>query len=267
MDTSTVDHQKLDQFVNMIATDNAKTNFVNPETIAEETAKDALLQKVVTAIKANKWFKDLKPYFAIRNQLSLHNNVILKDQQLVIPPTLQNQILMTGHHAHQGIRKTKNLLRQSIWWPSINTDIEQHIKQYHPCQVNTPSSTLTETPDRNWLKLATDLKGPLPYGENILVVIDYKTKYPVTAILKKTTSEDIIYQLEEMFTMFGYPETIVSDNGPQFTSTVIENYFKSRSIKHVKLSPYWPQGNTEVERMNRKSLSAHTPKETTGKQL
>ena len=108
--------------------------------------------------------------------------------------------------------------------------------------------TLTETPARNWQKLATDLKGPLPSGENILVVINYKTKYPVTAVLRKTTSEDIIYQLEKMF---GYPETIVSDNGPQFTSNIIENYFKSRSINHIKSSPYWPQGYSEVERMNR----------------
>ena len=241
-DTSSADHQKPDQFVNIVATDNAKTNFVNLETIAKETANDTLLQKNVSAIKTNKWSKDLKPYFAIRHQLSLHDNTLLKNQQLVIPPTLQNQILMTGHHAHQGITKTKNLLQQSVWWPSINTDIEQHIKQCHPCQVNTPSSTqhppmtLTKTPGRNWQKLATDLKGPLPSGENILVVIDYKTKYPVTAILRKTTSEDIIYQLEKIFTMFGYPETIVSDNGPQFTSTIIENYFKSRSINHIKSS-------------------------------
>ncbi|CAK5122125.1 unnamed protein product [Meloidogyne enterolobii] len=48
--------------------------------------------------------------------------------------------------------------------------------------------------------------------------------------------------------MFGPPNTIVSDNGRQFISFEIENYFESQGIKHLKSPPYHPPSNGLVER-------------------
>ena len=44
---------------------------------------------------------------------------------------------------------------------------------------------------------------------------------------------------------------IVTDNGPQFTSTEFSTYLSSSGIAHRKVTPYWPQANSEVERFNR----------------
>ena len=52
-------------------------------------------------------------------------------------------------------------------------------------------------------------------------------------------------------TTFGYPDTLVSDNGPQFTSNDFEFYLPTNHTKHQLTSPYWPQANGEVERFNR----------------
>ena len=110
----------------------------------------------------------------------------------------------------------KNLL--SIAIPAKSTLHKSHSSQ--PLQ-------LPETPQCNWGKLAVDLKGPLalPSGESILVIIDYKLRYPIAISLKSTNNDTIIKQIKQVFTMFGYPDTLVSNNGPQFTSNDLEFYF------------------------------------------
>ena len=117
-----------------------------------------------------------------------------------------------------------------MWWPILNQDVEELIKHCHSCQVNTPPKShsqplqLPETRQRNWEKLAVDLKGPLPSSESILVIIDYESRYPIAISLKSTTADLIIKQMEQVFAMFGYPDTLVSDNGPQFSSIDFEFY-------------------------------------------
>ena len=51
--------------------------------------------------------------------------------------------------------------------------------------------------------------------------------------------------------MLGYPDTLVSDNGTQFTSKDFELYLQTHNIKHQLTSLYWPQANSKVERFNR----------------
>ena len=51
-----------------------------------------------------------------------------------------------------------------------------------------------------------------------------------------------------MFVRYGLPEQLVSDNGPQFTSTDFEWCMKQNGIKHIKTSPYHPASNGEAER-------------------
>ena len=44
------------------------------------------------------------------------------------------------------------------------------------------------------------------------------------------------------------PETFVSDNGPQYTSGMFEDFAKECEFQHVTSSPYFPQANGEAER-------------------
>lgn len=72
--------------------------------------------------------------------------------------------------------------------------------------------------------------------------------------MKSTTSEKIVEALEQIFATHGLPFSITSDNGPQFISDVIEQYFTNCGIEHRKTTPLWPQANGEVERQNRSLL-------------
>ena len=53
--------------------------------------------------------------------------------------------------------------------------------------------------------------------------------------------------MEQVFTIFEYPDTLVSDNGPQFTSNDFEFYLQTHQLAY----PYWPQANGEIKRFNR----------------
>jgi transposase InsO family protein len=70
-------------------------------------------------------------------------------------------------------------------------------------------------------------------------------------IMKDSSSDRIIYSLENMFSRHGLPYTIRSDNGPQFTSKVFEQYLNDNDVRHRKTTPLHPAANGEVERQNR----------------
>lgn len=60
-----------------------------------------------------------------------------------------------------------------------------------------------------------------------------------------TTTLEVLHNL---FTSYGLPEQLVSDNGPQFTSSELELCMRENGIKHIKSSPYHLASNGEAER-------------------
>ena len=57
--------------------------------------------------------------------------------------------------------------------------------------------------------------------------------------------------LEGMFSRYGLPLSLTSDNGPQFRSEVFESYLQENGIRHRCVTPLHPAANGEVERQNR----------------
>ncbi|XP_075741088.1 uncharacterized protein LOC142788732 [Rhipicephalus microplus] len=64
-----------------------------------------------------------------------------------------------------------------------------------------------------------------------------------------TTSQDATIEcLRDVFARFGFPETIVSDNGPQFTSEEFKQFVREMGCRHVQTAPYNPSTNGLAER-------------------
>ena len=55
---------------------------------------------------------------------------------------------------------------------------------------------------------------------------------------------------EEIFTRYGVPKELVTDQGAQFTSNLISTLMKQYNIRHRKSSPYHPQTNGQAEVTN-----------------
>ena len=102
------------EYIRMIVKD-AIPKTVSLKDIQDETKNDTILSEVMKNIKSNTLNKfKHHVYFQVRNELSVENNIILKGQSIVIPKLLQHHILSIALSQHQGIVKTKALLREKF---------------------------------------------------------------------------------------------------------------------------------------------------------
>ena len=112
----------------------------------------------------------------------------------------------------------------------------------------------SQPPEKPWQKIGADHWGPTPdgTGRHLLVLIDYLTKYPEVAIVKSTSAKNNIGALEEIFGRNGYPQKIISDNGPPWNGTdthAMQKYLVWAGVKHVPtISADDPEANGQVER-------------------
>ncbi|UYV70088.1 hypothetical protein LAZ67_7001756 [Cordylochernes scorpioides] len=97
----------------------------------------------------------LKYICNILEELSVYDNLILKGKRIVIPTDLRRNILDLAHETHQGIARTKQILREKYYWPNMDKDIERRIKNCYICEVNQPLRhdqplTTIPIPPRPW---------------------------------------------------------------------------------------------------------------------
>ena len=74
------------------------------------------------------------------------------------------------------------------------------------------------------------------------------TKFPVVIPLSRTNSENVTEQTKRTLALLGKPDTIISDNGPQYVGQAYQNFVKEWSINHITSSPRYPQFNGFIER-------------------
>ena len=157
-----------------------------------------------------------------------------------------------AHEGHRGLSKTKALLRSKVFFVGIDKMVENEIANCIPCQATSKQKTHvplqpSKLPEKVWDTINIDYLGPLPNNKYMLVMIDQFSKYPVAAFTKSTSAKDLISVFNKAFSHFGYPETVISDNGPPFKSQALKEYMKRKSIIHHRVTPLWPQANGEVE--------------------
>ena len=167
----------------------------------------------------------MKPYFQVRNKLSVKDSLVLKGNKLVIPKQLQSLFLDLAHESHCGLKKTKQLLRRKVWFPNIDAKVEDLIKSCHTCQLTStptraPPVVMSNLQAGPWKKIGLDLSGP--YGSNnefIFAAIYYNSRFPMVEIIKSTTSTTTINRLRQIFAMHGFVDVIATDNASYFVSS------------------------------------------------
>ena len=96
----------------------------------------------------------------------------MKKDKIVIPIKLRKRIIAAGHDGHQGIVKTKMLLRSKVWYPGMDKDINEYVSNCRGCQVSVNDNSrepliITELPKSPWESVSTDFYGPLPSGDTL----------------------------------------------------------------------------------------------------
>ena len=70
---------------------------------------------------------NIRPYWSYKDDLAFIDGVVMKGRHTIIPQELRQQVLDQLHLNHMGIRKTKSLMCESVYWVNINNDIENHV--------------------------------------------------------------------------------------------------------------------------------------------
>lgn len=78
--------------------------------------------------------------------------------------------------------------------------------------------------------------------------MDYASRYIEIAQLTPSRSTDVIVHLKSIFARHGIPETLTTDNGPQYSGAAFAEFAVSYGFRHITSSPKFPQSNGEAER-------------------
>ena len=144
---------------------------------------------------------DLKSYHLVFTELSLQDGLLMQNSQLVIPRSLQPEILQKLHSGHQGISKCHERARHLVWWPGISKDLEAEVKRCVSCckaQVQCAESLIpTEFPQLSWQQIGTDLLEY--YGSKYVLVVDHFSCYIKLAKLSSTDANTVINHLKSIF--------------------------------------------------------------------
>lgn len=90
-----------------------------------------------------------------------------------------------------------------------------------------------------WSKVPVDLCDFK--GQVLLVVSDYYSNYIEVARLSSITSQAINKELKAIFARFGIPDTLISDNGPQFSAVEFSVFTKTWTFDHQTSWPMYVQ--------------------------
>ena len=140
----------VEEFVNYV-TVNSVPKAMSIEHVRRETLIDPTLQAVIQALRTGKWYQNIpdnvhnesyKSYRLLRNELTatVDGGTLLRGHRLVIPATLQTEAVDLAHEGHQGIVRTKALLREKIWFPGMDKMVEHRVKSCMPCQASVPET-------------------------------------------------------------------------------------------------------------------------------
>ena len=72
---------------------------------------------------------DLRKYSNVFNELAVVDGLVLRGERIVVPQTLREAIGKIAHEGHQGIVRTKQLLRAHVWFPCMDTMVEKHDRE------------------------------------------------------------------------------------------------------------------------------------------
>ena len=185
---------------------------------------------------------------------------------LLIPSSYQQNLLHQYHSqlsaGHLRPDKTAARIRQVGYWVGILHDIDQYCRECTVCQSSKPPAPqkvpLISMPiGKPWQMVAVDiLEVPLSFNRNryLLVIQDYFSKWADAILLPNQTADRITKELVKVFSTYGMPDILHSDQGRNFESCILRQTLEAFGVLKSHTTAYHPQGDGMVERFNRSLL-------------
>ena len=250
--------------------------------VKQETQSDSQMQLLITLINStfpedkSEMSPELISYWPVRNSLYIVDGVILMKDQVLIPSTLRNGILLassnedkvrivipsnlrreiirTLHSAHQGVTGMNERARASVYWPGITKDIQSARESCHKCNNIMPSQPRMP-PIEPWIPttpfeaIACDFFKLI--GHYYFVAADRLSGWfevqKVSVGTSEAGAEGLCKALRRLMVTFGVPVEVSSDGGPEFVATETADFFKRWGIRHRLSSVCLPSSNGRAE--------------------
>ncbi|KAL7289462.1 hypothetical protein TKK_0016653 [Trichogramma kaykai] len=181
-----------------------------------------------------------------------------------VPPEDRDAIFYELHRSpvggHRGISKTYQRIKQKYVWDRLKTDIQRRIQQCLECQLKKLARhrtkqpmIITDCPGSTFDKVALDIVRPLPATSEgniyILTMQDQLSKFCISVPLPDATATTIAdAMVKRLICTFGTPKVILTDQGRNFLSKLLQRVAKRFRIKQVMTTAFHAQSNGSLER-------------------
>lgn len=177
-----------------------------------------------------------------RPVLSTAGGLLLRRHQVVV--SLQSGMLKQIHDGHFGESKCLERAKSVVYWPEYVEVICNLVAGCHICQERRHQNPHqqyypVEVPDYPFQRVATEFFQLR--GKEYLLAVDYFSKWPCVVEISSTTSLATKKEHDKIFSDFGVPEVLMSDNGQQFGSADFRTFARHLVISHVTASPFYPE--------------------------
>ena len=197
---------------------------------------------------------EIQAYWTFREELTVEDGVVLKGILIVVPHKKCEAAPRLIHEGHLGLGKSKLRAKDTVYWSGLNDQLEKLIlncelclKYSHPkCKPKLTTTLGQEIPVHPWSKLATDIfhfEGPA-----YLLIVDYTSRFPIVCKLTSMTGIHVANQCNLVFSEYGWSDTLISDNGPCYTSQASTSVMQAFNISHITSYPHYPQSNGLAEK-------------------
>ena len=231
--------------------------------VREATLEDEELQSVTKRIQDNDWDlhkKDplIKPYYSLRHEFYVVDNVIFRNGTIVIPTALRSKVTKLIHRiGHLGMTNTKRLLQEYFWFPNFSSYCMAEVQKCSPCQFTTRPKDKEQSgyflPEPIvFHSVAVDYKGPIKADHYyILALVCLYSGWAEVMYVTSTSFQALQPKLLDYMSRHGKMKNIISDNGPPFSSHDFEKFCDSHNISRKPVIEVHPSANGNVESFNR----------------
>lgn len=254
-ETPEIFDEESDHYVNAIV-ESAKVAAVTLDEIKSTGQDDDELKELKLGLEKDIWSESVKKWRTLAAEFCFFDNLLLRNNRIYVPLALRERVLASAHEGHPGRNKLIQRLRERVWWPKMSRDGEEKSKSCVQCTlVSAPNPPIPlkmrELPTSPWKELAIDFTSASSYNKELLVIIDYYSRFVDIKIQSGTTAEETIRSLQQIFPLLGYPDSITCDNGPPFNSKEFNSFCYHHAIRIHHTPPLFAQANGLVERQNR----------------
>ena len=180
---------------------------------------------------------------------------------ILLRPSNRPEVIKVAHLLlrHGGLVKTMEQIKKDYYWESISLDVTEYINSCLICQSEVrfkPSTTYELVkPKFAWHTVSMDLVGPLPPStigvKYIIVAIDHLTKWVEARSVKDLGARTVArFVQEQIIHRHDCPQFLLTDNATNFTGRVLPKLNYLMGIRGVLTTPYHPESNGTVERVN-----------------